>query len=47
MKSSTWKDAAETIGIAAIVVSLGLVAYEVRQNTRAIEQEAAATYASL
>ena len=41
-----WKDVAETIGIGTIVVSLILVAYEVRQNTRAIQQEAAATYAS-
>jgi len=44
MKKGILKDAAEVIGMAAIVISLGLVAYEVRQNTRAIEQEAAATY---
>lgn len=45
-KEINWKDAAERIGIASIVVYLGLVASEVRQNTRAIEQEAAVTYAA-
>lgn len=46
MKKNNWKDTAELIGMAAIVISLGLVAFEVRQNTRAIEQEAAATHAA-
>jgi len=34
MKSTNWKDIAELIGIAAIVLSLILVAYEMRQNTQ-------------
>jgi hypothetical protein len=33
VKSRDWKDVAEMVGIAAIVVSLILVAYELRQNT--------------
>jgi hypothetical protein len=41
----SWKDVAETIGIGTIVVSLFLLAYEVRQNTKAVQQEAAATCA--
>jgi hypothetical protein len=34
MNSSGWKDIAELIGLGAIVLSLVLVAYELRQNTR-------------
>jgi hypothetical protein len=33
MNSTSWKDVAEIVGIAAIVASLILVAYELRQNT--------------
>jgi len=33
MKSTNWKDIAELVGIVAIVLSLVLVAYELRQNT--------------
>ena len=33
MKSSSWKDIVELAGISAIVLSLILVAYELRQNT--------------
>jgi hypothetical protein len=34
IKSNDWKDTAELIGIAAIVLGLVLVAYELRQNTQ-------------
>ena len=33
MTSTSWKDIAEMVGIAAIVASLVLVAYELRQNS--------------
>ena len=33
MKSTDWKNTAELIGIAAVVLGLVLVAYELRQNT--------------
>ncbi len=33
MTSAKWKDTAELIGMAAIVASLALVAFELRQNT--------------
>lgn len=33
MKSTGWKDTADIVGIAAIVLGLMLVAYELRQNT--------------
>jgi len=33
MNRSNWKDTAELIGVAAIVLGLVLVAYELRQNT--------------
>ena len=46
MSKANWKDAAELVGIAAIVASLFMVAYELRQNTIASQQEAAATYAA-
>lgn len=34
MKQTNWKDTAELVGIAAIVLGLILVAYELRQNTQ-------------
>ena len=34
MKSNSWKGFAEMIGIVAIVASLILVAYELRQNSQ-------------
>lgn len=34
IKSENWKDSAELVGIAAIVLGLVLVAYELRQNTQ-------------
>jgi len=39
MKESkwSWKDVAEIIGVVGVVASLMFVAYQVRQNTRAIE----------
>jgi len=40
MQSTNWKDIAEIIGIAAIVVSLVLVAYELRQATAQSAAEA-------
>jgi hypothetical protein len=40
MKSTNWKDIAELIGIAAIVVSLILVAYELRQASAQSAAEA-------
>jgi len=46
MKSTNWKNIVETIGIGAIVFSLIMVAYEVRQNTIATELEVAASYES-
>ena len=36
MKQTNWKDIAELIGIAAIVISLALLIVEVRQNTTAM-----------
>lgn len=33
LKTTSWKDTAELVGIAAIVLGLMLVAYELRQNT--------------
>ena len=43
MSKSNWKDSAELVGIAAIVVSLVLVAYELRQNSEIAAAEADAT----
>ena len=40
MKSTNWKDTAELIGIAAIVLGLMLVAYELRQNTLMMRAQA-------
>ena len=39
------KDFAEIVGIGAVVVSLSLLTYELRQNTMATQQAAAANYA--
>jgi hypothetical protein len=39
MKQSNWKDTAELVGIAAIVLGLGLVAYELRQNTMMMQSQ--------
>ena len=36
-KSNNWKDIAELVGIAAIVVSLVIVAVELRQSTRELQ----------
>lgn len=41
-----WNEYIELIGIVAVVLSLFLVAYELRQNTAASRQVAAAAYAS-
>ena len=38
--STSWKDNAELIGIAAVVASLILVAFELRQNTNAVQATA-------
>ena len=46
MNKASWRDTAELVGILAIVMSLFLVAYELRQNTVASRQQAAATYAA-
>jgi hypothetical protein len=43
MKYSNWKQTAELVGIAAIVASLVLVAYELRQNSEIAAAEADAT----
>jgi hypothetical protein len=40
LKSTSWKDNAELIGIAAVVASLILVAFELRQNTNAVRATA-------
>jgi hypothetical protein len=40
LKSSNWKDIAELVGIAAIVISLLILALEVNQNTQALRAEA-------
>ncbi|WOJ93775.1 hypothetical protein R0135_01080 [Congregibacter variabilis] len=40
-----WKGYVEAIGIVAVVLSLLLVTYELRQNTLATQQAAASTYA--
>jgi hypothetical protein len=46
LKKANWREIAELVGIVAIVISLFLVAYELRQNTIASRQQAAATYAA-
>jgi hypothetical protein len=40
LKSRSWKDIAEIVGITAIVVSLLVLALEVNQNTQALRAEA-------
>lgn len=40
LKSESWKDIAEIVGITAIVVSLLVLAFEVNQNTQALRAEA-------
>lgn len=37
MNAERWRTAIEGIGIAAVVVSLALVVYELRENTKALE----------
>lgn len=39
MKPTDWKDVAELVGIAAIVLGLVLVAYELRQNTMMMQSQ--------
>ena len=39
MKPTDWKDIAELVGIAAIVLGLVLVAYELRQNTMMMQSQ--------
>jgi hypothetical protein len=46
LSQTNWKDKAELVGLAAIIASLFLVAYELRQNTTASRQAAAVTYAT-
>ena len=46
MSNANWRNTAELVGITAIVITLFMVAYELRQNTTASQQVAAATYAS-
>ena len=43
MARQNWRELAELIGIAAIVLSLALVAYELRQNSEIAAAEADAT----
>ena len=41
MRSENWKDTAEFVGIVAIVLSLAMVAYELRQSTSVATAQAA------
>ena len=40
MNRHSWKDWFEVVGVASIVVTLGFVAYEIRQNTDAVRSAA-------
>jgi len=46
MKSDTWKDYFEPVGIAAIVVSLVFVGYELRQSTAVARSDAYNNFSS-
>jgi hypothetical protein len=46
MKSDTWKDYFELVGIAAIVVSLVFVGYQVRQSTAVARRHAYINFSS-
>ena len=41
MKKPEWKDVAELVGLAAVVVSLALLILEIRENSLAIEHQSA------
>jgi hypothetical protein len=46
MKSATWKDSLELVGIAAIVVSLVFVGYELRQSTAIARSDAYSSFSA-
>ena len=46
MKFANWKDSLELVGIAAIVVSLVFVGYELRQNTAIARSDAYSSFSS-
>ena len=46
MKFATWKDSLELVGIAAIVVSLVFVGYELRQSTAIARSDAYSSFSS-
>ena len=46
MKFATWKDSLELVGIAAIVVSLIFVGYELRQSTAIARSDAYSSFSS-
>lgn len=46
MKFTTWKDSLELVGIAAIVVSLVFVGYELRQSTAIARSDAYSSFSS-
>lgn len=47
MKKANWKDVAELIGIAAVVVSLIFLALQIRQQQLALSAEATVAYSTL